>query len=334
MTAFKYIESSSGLPVEWDEMAENYFQQRVFLAHTALYNPCHQRYYIAVENDKIVAAAVVYSLRLDIFTYISIKSPLKMNIVGIPCSVSSPGVFGNKNAVEALKKHICTTEKGFVLLLNLTEKPTDIVNASGKTLPTIVFSNSFTNWNDYLASLRSNYRRRLKMINRKNENLRLEKKDCSAFTEEMHRQYLQVYKRSSGKLEKLSFEFFRNLPSVFILTVCYHKNAVIGWNIALSDNNIYYFFLGGIDYKFNRIHNTYFRSLKQLIQDGIESKAEIIELGQTAEIPKMRMGGKPEILYMEAHHSNMVFNKLIKMSGSLLEYKMKAENTRAIKEEL
>jgi predicted N-acyltransferase len=219
------------------------------------------------------------------------------------------------------------------LFLNLTEKPTDIKNASGKTLPTIVFSNSFVDWNDYLASLRSNYRRRLKMISRNNVNLRLEKKDCSAFTEEMHRQYLQVYKRSNGKLEKLSFEFFRNLPTVFILTVCYQNDTAIGWNIALYDNNVYYFFLGGIDYKFNRIHNTYLRLLMQLIQDGIESKAKIIELGQTAETPKMRMGGKPEILYMEAHHSNMVFNKLIKMSGSLLEYKMKAENTRAIKEE-
>ena len=320
------------LPNDWDVLAENYFQKRKFLNNAETFNPCQQRYYLCTENEKPVAAAIVYSLRLDIFTYLKIKSPVKMNIIGVPCSVSASGIFGEKNAVEALKNFIFEQENGLILALNLTEKPINNSNANGKTLPTIVFENQFADWNEYLSSLRSNYRRRLKLINQQNENLYFEKKSCKEFTEEMHIHYLEVYNRSKGKLEKLTFEFFRNLPEEFILTVCYINNEVSGWNIALKDNNIYYFFLGGINYKKNKTHQTYFRLLTQLVRDGIENKAAIIELGQTAETAKMRMGGKPEMLYMEAHHSSKFVNYFLKKFGTLLEYKSKPENTNPFRQ--
>ncbi|HEY6913404.1 MAG TPA: GNAT family N-acetyltransferase [Paludibacter sp.] len=334
MIEFKLIETTVEFPKTWDKLAENYFQQRKFLTHAEKFNPCRQRYYICFEDGEAVAAAIVYSIRIDILTFVKVKSPLKMNIVGIPCSVSSPGVFGKKAFVEALKTYIYQAEDGLLLFLNLPEKTKDMSHASGYTLPTIVFSNKYVDWNDYVASLRTGYRRRLKQINQNNPDLRLEKKKCSAFTEEMYKQYLEVYNRSNGKLEKLTFDFFRNLPPEFILTVCYEKDTIIGWNLALAHENMYYFFLGGIDYKRNRINNTYLRLLSGLIHDGIERKAEFIELGQTAETPKMRMGGKPETLYMEAYHSNGLMNGLLKLGKPLLEYKRKLENTNALKEEL
>ncbi len=332
MNEFKHIHKASDLPEVWDTLAENYFQHRKFLTHAEKYNPCQQRYYMCFQNEQAVAAAIVYSLRLDILTFIKLKSPMKMHIVGIPCSVSSPGIFGKNDAVAAMKNHIFNVEKGFLLVLNLTEKPAENSHASGKTLPTILFSNNFSDWKGYIASLRTGYRRRLNQINQPDKEIRFEKMDCSAFTEQMYSQYLEVYNRSDGKLEKLTFDFFRNLPSEFILTVCFKTDTIIGWNLALENGNIYYFFLGGINYKFNRMHNTYLRLLSQLIRDGIDRKAEYIELGQTAETPKMRMGGKPETLYMDAHHSNRLFNKLLKISSPMLEYKRKLENTNAIKQ--
>lgn len=332
MIEFKCIYNSTELQEEWDKLADNYFQQQKFLIHAEKHNPCQQRYYLCIENGEAVSAAIVYSLRLDIFTYLHIKSPIKMNIVGIPCSVSSQGIFGKKNSIEVLKNHIYKVEKGLVLILNLEEKPLDSSRAFGNTLPTIILSNQFSEWSNYLASLRTGYRRRIKQINQENTDLRFDKIPCSDFSKEMYDQYLEVYNRSSGKLEKLSFEFFKNLPPEFILTVCFNKKTIIGWNIALIDQNIYYFFLGGIDYTQNRKYNTYLRLLSQLIRDGIERKSKIIELGQTAEIAKMRMGGKPKMLYMEGHHSNVILNKLLKMAGPMMEYNRKLENTNAIKE--
>ena len=332
MRIFTLKENTAELPGSWDSLAEHYFQQRKFLKHAERYNPCRQRYYLCQEEDRVVSAAIVYTLRLDLLTYIKIKSPLKMHIVGIPCSVSCPGIFGEMEAVEALKKHIIDQEKGFLLFLNMTEKPTEYVRTSGTTLPTIVLSNRFSDWKSYLDSLRSGYRRRLHQINVPDKTLRFGKGNCNGFSSPMYDQYLEVYKRSSGKLEKLSFDFFRNLPEEFILTVCYKNEHVIGWNLALESKKVYYFFLGGIDYKQNRANKTYLRLLTQLVRDGIERHVDFIELGQTAEIPKMRMGGSPESLYMQAHHSNPFFQNLLKMASPLLAYKRKLEDTNALKQ--
>ena len=333
MIEFNHIQKSNDLPAEWDDLADNYFQKSRFLLHTENYNPCRQRYYTCTNNGKLVSAAIVYTLRLDILTFIKVKSPVKMNIIGIPCSVSGKGIFGKKDAIEILKKYIRKAEKGFLLFLNLEEEPVKGSLASGKTLPTVVLKNHFVNWDDYLAALRANYRRRLMIINQDQQGLWFEKKLCAEFTNEMYRQYLDVYKRSKGKLEKLSFGFFKYLPPEFTLTVCCKNNSVIGWNIALEYQHTYFFFLGGVDYKQNKTNNTYLRLLSNIVKDGIEKRASVIELGQTAEIAKMRMGGKPEVRYMEASHSNFIANKLIKIFSTFLEYKRKLEKTNAMKEE-
>jgi len=332
MKSFIQMESAADLPDSWDNLAEHYFQQRKFLEHTERYNPCNQRYYLCMDEGIATSAAIVYTLRLDLLTYLRIKSPLKMHLVGIPCSVSSSGIFGERESVEALKRHLIEKEKGMLLFLNLTEKPSDQERATGCTLPTIVLTNRFADWKSYENALRTGYRRRLNQINAPDPTLRLAKTTCSNFNPLMYDQYLEVFKRSDGKLEKLSYDFFRNLPEEFILTTCYKKEALIGWNLALENHGMYYFFLGGIDYKQNKANNTYLRLLAQLVRDGIEKQATIIELGQTAEIAKMRMGGLPETLYMQAHHSNRLLNRLLILASPLLAYKRKLENTNALKQ--
>ncbi len=319
------------LPEEWDLLAENYFQKKVFLSHAEKYNPCSQRYYLCTENKIPVSGAVVYTLRLDILTYSSIKSPLKMHICGIPCSVSSSGIFGKTEAVNSLKELIREIEKGFLLFLNLTEKPENLKVAFGKTLPTIMLKNRFEDWNGYLSSLRSGYRRRLKLINNQMEGIEFMEMPCNEFNKTMYGQYLEVYNRSKGKLEKLEIGFFQHLPAEFVLTTCLFNKNIAGWNLALKHDGIYYFFLGGIDYRYNKTFNTYFRLLSNLVKNGIEQHADVIELGQTAETAKMRMGGKAHELWMEASHSNAFINKLLKWFSPLLEYKFKPGNNRVNK---
>lgn len=326
------INIAKDLPEEWNLLAENYFQKREFLIHTEKYNPSAQRYYCLYENDKLLAAAIMYALRLDLFTYLRIKSPLKMNIVGIPCSVSSSGIFGNKEHKEQLKDFIFSKEKGFVLFLNLDEKPVKETNAKGKTLPTILLRNTFKSWEDYLVHLRSDYRRRLQKITKTDSGTELLKTNCSAFNEEMYRQYLQVYSKSTAKLEKLSLDFFKNLPSEFQLITCRKNSQTIGWNILLKSDRSLFFFLGGIDYQQNAENQTYLKLLTNIIAEGIAQGIELIDLGQTAEIPKMRLGGHPQTKYMEARHSNFLFHRLLKMSEKSLEYKKLICNHHVMKE--
>jgi hypothetical protein len=219
-----------------------------------------------------------------------------------------------------------------VLFLNLITQPEKKNIACGTTLPTIVIQNKFESWDHYLSSLRAPYRRRLKMLNAGNDGLIFKKIPSSELSGEMHQLYLQVYKKSKDKLEKLNHDFFVNLPDEFEISACFLHEKVIGWNISLMNNCTCYFFLGGIDYKANRTYNTYLRLLTLLVKSGIERKAEWIDLGQTAEIPKMRMGGRSELRYIQAYHSIGFINFLLRRFSSALEYRTIIEKLHPFKE--
>jgi hypothetical protein len=329
MIKVEKIQTAYKLNNNWNSLCSNYFQTKEFLIYCEKYNYCTQRYYELYFNNKIECGLIMYSIRMDLLTYLKIKSPLKMNIVGIPASVSASGIMGNTVFFNNLKEFIYKNEKGFILFLNMESESDNQQVAKGRTLPSIIFQNIFNNWGEYIQSLKSNYRRRISQI-LKNDNITtLETTSCTNFKEINYNQYLQVYNKSDAKLEKLNFEFFKNLPDNFSLTNLKYENEIIGWNITTYYNNFLYFFLGGIEYKYNEKYNTYFRLLLNIIKEGIEKKVEFIDLGQTAETPKQRLGGEAKNLFMEAKHSKLIFNKILKLSQKSLSYKKKLEKTNA-----
>ena len=150
----------------------------------------------------------------------------------------------------------------------------------------------------------------------------------------MYQQYLEVLKRSKGKLETLSQEFFQNLPSNFSLTSFYLSDRLIGWYITTIFGGKFYFFLGGIDYTQNRQYNTYFNILLKVVKDGIENKVSEIDLGQTAEIPKLRLGGILVEKFMLGYHSNLIMGKLLKAGKRFLEYSTVVDEPHVFKNAL
>ena len=331
---FSVICSACELPATWDDMAKIYFQKREFLVHTEKYNSCKQRYCLLEESEELKAGAVLYTLRLDLLTFMHLKSPLEMHIAGIPCSVSCPGFIGDKLHIQILKKHLFSVLKGFVLFLNLPDEAQGIKHAHGNTLPTIIIKKHFSDWEDYISALRSDYRRRLLKILNSNHNIILETFPCKEFSREMYNQYLEVYKKSDAKLEKLTYDFFLNLPDLFRLTICRKGSEIIGWNITLFYEKVMHFFLGGINYQMNTDYCTYLLLLTHIVRRGIEMGAREIDLGQTAEIPKMRMGGIPEKRFMEARHSNLMMNNLIRICQGMMSYKRDLPEVHVFKEVL
>ncbi len=315
------LEHAADLPPEWDDLAGDYFQERSFLVHTEAFNPCGQRYYLCLGGGKLLAGAVMYSLRLSLLTYPGIKSPLWMQIVGVPCSVSCPGIMGERAGQVSLRKFIYETEQGFILFLNLREGFEDPSTAQGQTLPTILLENRFTDWDQYLDTLRSDYRRRIRKACFPVPDLQMVNMSCSRFSPEMYGQYVSVFRASKARLEFLGQDFFSQLPEPFILSACRLGDKLLGWTISLKSRDTFYFFLGGVDYALNREFHTYYRLLCHLTRMGIGSGARLIDLGQTAEIPKMRMGGKPEARYMEARAHNRLVNFFLKKGERLLEYR-------------
>jgi hypothetical protein len=202
-TQLDRVECVEGLPEEWDRLAANYYQKKAFLRHCQEYNPCRQRYYLLSEAGNLVAGAVVYSLRLDLLTFLGIKSPLTMQLVGLPCSVSSGSLVGAPIFHEPLLRQMLDYEQGLIACLNLDTLPKALPMAVGRTWPDIVFARRFDSWDHYVASLRSQYRHRLMKVQEDAARFSVQTESCTSFTEEMHAQYLEVLSRSQGKLEKL-----------------------------------------------------------------------------------------------------------------------------------
>ncbi len=327
-----YLSRALDLPENWDRAAVDYFQTREFLNHAEKYNPCNQRYYLLYQNETFKTGVVVYTLKLDLLTYLHIPSPFPMNIAGIPCSVSASGIIGNPDYLNQMIEHIKIREKGMLLFLNLAPGLVEEKMITGKTLPTIILTNHFGNWEDYLLAMRASYRRRIRQLSIPFSKIQKKQVDCSCFDDRMYDQYLGVLKRSKGKLEKLSMEFFQKLPSNFNLTAFYSAEKLIGWYISSTFNKKFYFFLGGLDYKVNRKFNTYFNILINVVKEGIGKSASIIDLGQTAEIPKLRLGGKLVEKAMLGYHSSPIMRKLMKAGKSLLEYSTVVQQSQVFKE--
>jgi hypothetical protein len=277
---------------------------------------------VASQNNRLVAGAVVYSLRLSLLTFARIDLPVSMQIVGIPCSVSRPGLIGSSEAVRDLLDHLRMEERGFLLALNLgTPELIPDGFAAAKTLPTVALEPTAQSWDEYLRSMRADYRRRVNKILARSTGLKIRGGPCEEFSREHHELYLKVWGRSDAKLEKLTLGFFKELPADFRMITAHLGDGLAGWAIILETQGGLDFFLGGIDYDLNREQAVYLRLLLEIVRTGIESGASRVDLGQTAEIPKMRLGATCRALHMGATHGNPFFRFLLHRASGFLEYR-------------
>jgi len=314
------IEEARHLPGQWDELASDYYQTRAFLSHCQEYNPCRQRYYLLSADGRLLAGAIVYTLRLDLLTYAGIRSPMTMHLAGVPCSVSSSGLVGDAALRGELLRRILRLEKGLLGCLNLDSVPENVPAAVGRTWPDVVFTNRFPTWGQYLSTLRSPYRRRLLQVQEDAAGFALHTGPCSSFTREMQSMYLEVFNRSEGKLEKLDTAFFTQLPESFRLTTYSAGGGLRGWTITHRDGERFSFFLGGQDYRYLP-KRLYLVQLMTVLQQGIASGAGMIDLGQSAEIPKMRLGGIPREKIMLGFHSRPVLRAILRAGIGVLSYR-------------
>lgn len=319
-TRIHRVERAAALSAAWDELATHAFQRRALLGFLERTNPCRQRYYELRRGGALVAGAAVYSLGLDLLTYAGVRSPVEMQIVGVPCSQSAPGLIGEREDVRALMRHVLATERGLVIGLNLDE-PLDLPQVqNGRTLPAMVLRRRFASWDDYVGSLRSSYRRRLRRVRAPWRAVEHERGPCGRFDDEMYAQYLAVFERSDAKLEKLDAALFRALPEPFTLTTHRRDGRLVGWHIGLLDGEAYRFFMVGMDYADLDELNTHANVVLDVIGEAIDEGAAVVDLGQTAEISKSRAGGRSEEKYLFGYHRSRVARELLGRARRWIEY--------------
>jgi len=311
---------ATDLPDAWDEAATSLFQRRELLTLLERFNPCRQRYYELRRDGEFAAGACVYSIALDLFTYSNLPSPVTMQVVGVPCSQSSPGLVGSPADQRALMRELLRQERGLLIGLNLP-RPLDLPDVlDGRTLPAVFLRRRFDSWDHYVACLRSHYRRRLRRLAAPWRGVVSERGPCDRLDDEMYRLYLQVFRRSDARLEQLPANLLRELPEPFTLSTHRHDGELLGWHIGVRDGDHHRFFLVGIDYAQARQFNTHANVLASVLREGIDDGAAVFDLGQTAETSKTRFGGVTEERYLFGYHRNRALRGLLDRSRAWLEY--------------
>lgn len=319
------------LDTRWDEMAHCYYLKREFLTHLHTYNYCDQRYYELHENGVLTAGTIVYSMKVNILTFLNFPSPVKFRIIGLPISIASEPYVGDEHEIEYLLSEIIKEEKGLILGLNFKEDylPEKFLNL--RTLPTIVLNLPFGSMEEYEGSLRHPYRRRLHRIKEKFTEVDAVDSSCLAFNEEHYALYLQVMKTTTTKLEILKAEVFKYLPAEFELTTYYSNGKMLFWHILCLDKELMYYFMCGMNYALRDQFHIYNNSLFEIISTAMKNNYSRLDLGQTAEIAKTRIGGVPDERRMFMFHRNKMVMSLLRLFQGLIAYSKHTELPKVFK---
>jgi predicted N-acyltransferase len=175
-----------------------------------------------------------------------------------------------------------------------------------------VFESRFRNLEHYCAALRSHYRNDIKRSARKFATAeltisRVQNGDRVAreYTDECHRLYEAVVAKAEHKLELLPAAFFRDIarqfPDDVSLTMIRDGERVIAFNYSLRANKSYYFLFCGMDYSYQGSADVYFNLMCEDLGHGMGDGVELIQLGQTSEQFKARLGCSTYPLFFYAN---------------------------------
>ena len=312
--------SVSELPEEWDKAThDNIYLTRKFLAFMEKADHEKKAYYGVYDEDgkldTVFETIERKGYNLGMFTRFNLK--IKITMVYVPLSVTRPGIEYGKCLEEAAE--FIRGIRGYKIFLNLPDiRLKDY--AKGLTCPKCVLNVRWKTFDEYMDSLRSNYRYRFRKALKKAAPLKLRYlKSGEEFTDEMYKLYEQVYNKSRIKVEKLTPEFFRG--ECFEIFVLEDGEAVRGFVQLLGGGDELVFEFVGLDYSVQAKYDTYLAMLLEIVRYAIEHGFKTVDFGQTADDTKLKLGSEYIYLYAFLHHKNMLINAVCKKLAPKLEYR-------------
>ncbi|MGD0541037.1 MAG: GNAT family N-acetyltransferase, partial [Tepidisphaeraceae bacterium] len=180
-----------------------------------------------------------------------------------------------------------------------------------------MLAGEFAGFADYLAALKARYRwqanRSLKKLER--AGLRVEQVRGPVdlprvYTDEVHRLYEAVQKRSKYRLELYPAQFMRELGRRFgedaSLTCIYQGQRLVAFTIGLARNSIYHNLYSGLDYDLQADGDLYFNLFYHDLDFAWKRGAKVVHLGQTSDHFKSRLGTQSEPMYLFIRPRNRI----------------------------
>lgn len=167
----------------------------------------------------------------------------------------------------------------------------------------------FTDFGAYCAALKSHYRNDIARSQRKFErcglrvvNLHTPIEIIPRYTENVHKLYEAVVARAEIQLEVLPREFFlelvRQFPNQTSLTLIYNGECVVALNWGLRNGLVHHFLFCGMDYSLTDKADIYFNLMFQHLDAAMKGAPDWIEVGQTADMFKARLGCESRKLFL------------------------------------
>lgn len=181
------------------------------------------------------------------------------------------------------------------------------------------FGKPLDSFDEYLASLTSKYRSRIKKVIKTIEKgglvcekLILDKK----LDQQAHKLYLNVEAKAPTRLATLPVGYFLALQNALSDSFCCYgiKNGeeLIGFVSIIKDQQDAIAYYVGLDYKVNKKLPIYFRLLQLVIESAVDLKCTKVLFGRTALEPKVNLGAQPIEEFVWARHRVPVVNFMVR----------------------
>ncbi len=175
------------------------------------------------------------------------------------------------------------------------------------SLPDNYFDMRYGSFEAFEVGLRSRYRNQLRRTIKKfrASGLQIRVVDDAAtaqqaYTDEVHKLYMQVRARAKAGLEYLPAEFFRGLcrefPEHIHFTFAYRDDVVVGFICGAMYEGKYYNLFCGFDYELNEDCGIYFNLMVEDLRYALALNPKSIHMGSTADSFKERLGAFQEPL--------------------------------------
>jgi predicted N-acyltransferase len=181
---------------------------------------------------------------------------------------------------------------------------------------TAVVDVSYSSFEEYLGSMRAQYRRRANRTLAQTRDLSVEHlTHFSELAEEMARLWRAIYDRAREvRREVLTVPFFRQASEVeetSALLVRRPDGSIAAFALLLSDGPALSFIQCGFEQQAGRGEGSYFRLLYEIVRLGIEQGYRLVDLGITTLTPKLDVGAVPIPLYAWIGCRNPLMQRLI-----------------------
>jgi hypothetical protein len=252
--------------------------------------------------------------------------------LGSPTPLSNPFLVCEQQlrarlVPELIEAGLREGERGgaeFVLVQNFTSRSgpaADVLHGLGfagvPTPLTAVVDLPYDSFDDYLAAMRAQYRRRARQTLKRSADLTVEHvREFAEQADELARLWRTVYDRASEvKREIFTAAFFRAVSKVeetSVLLLRRGDGSIASFALLLADDPWLSFLQCGFEAGAGRGEGAYFRLLYEIIRAAIEGGYEQVELGMTTLAPKLDVGAVPVPLFAWLKHRNPVFQRGIR----------------------